>query len=132
MTKSKLMLIVIATLGEEVALALFILLGLPRLGVKLPLGALIAMMSGLAVYGVISYRLGSRALRKEPMAGFTDMVGSKGKVIEPLAPKGVIKIGNELWEAEATDCSICVGEIVIVMDRDGLKLKVCKNSIDVE
>jgi membrane-bound ClpP family serine protease len=124
MKKSRLMLAILATLGEEIALALFILLGLPRLGVNLPVGALVGMMSGIAVYGVTSYRLGSRALKKKPMAGFTDMVGSKGKVIEPLTPKGVIKIGSELWEAEATDCSIHVGESVIVVDRDGLKLRV--------
>jgi membrane protein implicated in regulation of membrane protease activity len=127
MKKSRLMLAILATLGEEIALALFILLGLPRLGVKLPLGALIGMMAGLAVYGVTSYRLGTRALRKKPMAGFTDMVGSKGKVIEPLIPKGVIKIGSELWEAEATDCSIRVGESVVVVGRDGLKLLVRKH-----
>ncbi len=124
------MLAVFAMLGEEIALALFILLGLPRLGVKIPLGGLIAMMAGLAAYGVVSYRLGSRALRKKPVTGFTDMVGVSGIVIEPLTPKGVIKIGSELWEAESAEHPIGVGEEVIVVERSGLKLIVRKGSTD--
>ena len=130
MRKSRLAFAILATLGEEIALALFILLGLPRLGVELPLGALIAMMTGLAIYGVISYRMGSRALLKKPLAGFTDMVGSKGTVIEPLTPKGTIKIGGELWEAESADHKLDAGEKVTVIERQGLKLIVRKSSAD--
>ncbi len=130
MKRSRLVIAVLATLGEEIALALFVLLGLPRLGVELPLGGLIAMMAGLATYGVISYRLGSHALMKKPMAGFTDMIGSKGKVYEPLTPKGTIKIKGELWDAEATECHIDRGQDVIVVSRQGLKLTVSKVSPD--
>ena len=130
MKRSRLVLAVFAMLGEEIALALFILLGLPRLGVKIPLGGLIAMMAGLAAYGVVSYRLGSRALRKKPVTGFTDMVGVSGIVIEPLTPKGGIKIGSELWEAESAEHPIGVGEEVIVVERSGLKLIVRKGSTD--
>jgi len=130
MKKSRLALAIFATLGEEVALALFILLGLPRLGVKIPLGGLIAMMAGLAAYGVVSFRLGSRALKKKPVTGFTDMVGISGIVIESLAPKGVIKIGSELWEAESAEHPISVGEEVIVVERNGLKLIVRKSGTD--
>ena len=130
MKKSRLALAIFATLCEEVALALFILLGLPRLGVKIPLGGLIAMMAGLAAYGVVSFRLGSRALKKKPVTGFTDMVGISGIVIESLAPKGVIKIGSELWEAESAEHPISVGEEVIVVERNGLKLIVRKGGTD--
>ena len=128
MRKSRLLFAILATLGEEIALALFILLGLPRLGVTIPLGALIAMMAGLAVYGVFSYRLGSRALMKKPLAGFTDMVGSRGTVIEPLTPKGTIKIGGEIWEAESADHKIDTGEKVTVIGREGLRLMVRKSA----
>jgi len=132
MKRSRLVIAILATLGEEIALALFILLGLPRLGIKLPLGGLIGMMAGLAAYGVISYRLGSRALLKKPMAGFTDMVGSKGTVIEPLTPRGTIKIKGELWKAESTEHHIDRGQDVIVVGRDGLKLMVCQIGPDAE
>ncbi|MBE9478060.1 MAG: hypothetical protein IMY81_02320, partial [Chloroflexi bacterium] len=65
--KPRIMLTILATLLEEIALAIFVFLGLPMLGVEVPLGGLIAMMAGIATYGVISYRLGSRALRKKPV-----------------------------------------------------------------
>lgn len=132
MRKSRLAFTILATLGEEIALALFVLLGLPRLGVEIPLGGLIAMMAGLATYGVFSYRLGSRALLKKPMAGFTDMAGSKGTVIEPLAPKGTIKIKGELWEAESVEYKIDVGAEVTVIERQGLKLIVREHSVEPE
>ena len=126
MRKPRLILTVLATSLEEMALAAFILWGLPRLGVKIPLGGLIAMMAGLAAYGIISYRLGIRALMRKPLAGLTDMAGCKGKVIEPLAPVGIIRISSELWEAKSTDHRIEVGEEVIVVGRDGLRLIVHK------
>ena len=132
MRKSRLVFAIFATLGEEIALALFVLLGLPRLGVTVPLGGLIAMMTGLAIYGVFSYRLGSRALRKKPLAGFTDMVGSKGTVIKPLVPRGTIKIGGELWEAESTDREIDAGEEVTVTGQQGLRLMVHKSGTDTQ
>ena len=132
MKRSRLVIAVIATLGEEIALALFVLLGLPRLGVEVPVGGLIGMMAGLATYGVISYRLGSRALMKKPMAGFTDMVGSKGTVSEPLTPRGTIKIKGELWDAEATEHHIDRGQDVIVVSRQGLKLMVREVSPNAE
>jgi membrane-bound ClpP family serine protease len=132
MRKSRLVFAILATLGEEIALALFVLLGLPRLGVTIPLGGLIAMMAGLATYGVFSYRLGSRALLKKPLAGFTDMVGSKGTVVEPLAPRGTIKIKGELWEAESAEHQIDSGSEVTVIGRQGLKLIVRKSSADAQ
>jgi len=130
MKKSRLAVAILATLGEEIALALFVLLGLPRLGVEIPLGGLIAMMAGLATYGVFSYRLGSRALLKKPLAGFTDMVGSKGTVIEALAPRGTVKIKGELWEAESAEQKIDAGEEVTVIGQQGLRLMVRRSSAD--
>ena len=132
MKRSRLVIAILATLGEEIALALFILLGLPRLGVEIPLGGLIGMMAGLATYGVFSYRLGSRALMKKPMAGFTDMVGSRGRVAEPLTPRGTVKIKGELWDAEATGCHIDQGRDIVVVGREGLKLMVREVNPDAE
>ena len=130
--KSRLIITVLATSLEEVALAVFILVGLPRLGVDVPLGVLIGMMSGLATYSVISYRLGIRALLKKPLPGFTNMDGSKGRAIERLAPAGTVRIGSELWDAKCEDYHIEVGEEIIVVKRDGLKLIVRKNCPETE
>lgn len=123
----RIILTILVTLLEEIALAAFVLWGLPMLGVSVPLGGLIAMMAGLVVYGVFTYRFGSRVLRKKPLPGLPEVVGSKGKVVEPLAPEGTVRISSELWEAKSADRKIKTGEEVIVVRRDGLKLIVRKS-----
>jgi len=118
---------ILATMVEEIAIALVVLLVLPRFGIHIPRPALIAIMAGLAAYGVFSYRMVSRTLRKKPMAGLPAMVGTRGRVIKPLAPKGLVKINNELWEATSAGCEIGVDEEVIVVEQRRLKLVVCKS-----
>lgn len=127
-TRPRLILAVLATLIEEIAIAVIVLWGLPSLGVQIPLGGLIGIMAGLATYAVFSYRLGSRALMRKPVVGLPDMVGSRGEVVKPLAPDGVIRISSELWEAKSADRKIATGKEVIVIDQDGLKLTVRKSS----
>ncbi|MDD5591018.1 MAG: NfeD family protein [Dehalococcoidales bacterium] len=127
--KPRIMLTILVTLLEEIALVIFIFLGLPMLGIEVPLGGLIAMMAGIATYGVISYRLGSRVLRKKPVAGLSDMVGIRGEVVKKLAPVGTIRIGSELWDAKTDDQEIEKGNEVIVVKREGLKLIVRKDSL---
>jgi len=122
----RLMLAILATLAEEIAIVLIVLLVLPRFGLHMPLPGLIGLVTGLAVWCFISYRQASRALRKEPVAGFTTMVGSRGKIVSPLAPNGLIKIRNELWEATSVGGRIDTGEEVIVVGQAGLKLVVRK------
>jgi len=117
---------ILATLAEEIAILLIVLLVLPRFGFYMPLPGLIGLVAGVSVYAVISYRQASRALRKKPVAGFTTMVGIQGKVVNPLAPNGVIKIKNELWEATSAGGRIGAGEEVIVVEQAGLKLVVRK------
>ncbi len=124
----KLMLTILATLLEEIAIVIIVLLVLPRFGIHIPLPGFIALMAGLGVYAVISYRFASRALRKKPMVGLPAMVGSKGKVVSPLVPAGLIKIGDELWEATSAGRRIDTGEEVIVVEQDGLKLVVRKST----
>jgi len=120
----RLTLVIVATLAEEIAIVLIVLLVLPRFGFHTPLPGLIGLAAGVSVYAVISYRQASRALRKKPMAGFTTMVGSRGKVVSPLAPDGLIKIRNELWEATSASGRIDAGEGVIVVGQAGLRLVV--------
>jgi len=104
-----------------------VLWGLPRLGIHLPLIGLIALMAALAAFEVITYRIGSRALKRKPVAGLSSMVGSKGKVVSPLDPEGLVKIKGELWQSSSGGRRINTGEEVIVVGQDGLKLIVRKN-----
>jgi membrane-bound serine protease (ClpP class) len=127
MTTARLILAIFSTLLEEAAVVAVVLWGLPKLGIRIPLAGLIALMAALAAYAVITYRMGSRALRRKTVAGLTDMVGSKGKVVTPLDLEGLVRIKGELWKSKSVDERIDAGEEVIVVKQDGLKLIVRRN-----
>ena len=122
----RLIIAVITTLIEEAALVAVVLWGLPRLGINLHVGVLIALMAALAAYSVFTYRMGSRALKREPVVGLPDMVGAKGKTVSDLAPEGVVRIKGELWDAKAEGRRINAGTKVIVVGQEGLKLIVSR------
>ena len=124
---ARLVLAIVSTLMEEAALAVIVLLGLPHLGIRIPLAGLIALMAAWGAFSVITYRMGSRALKRKPVVGLPGMVSSKGKVVSPLAPDGVVRIKGELWEAISEEGSINTGEKVTVVGQDGLKLVVRKS-----
>jgi len=126
---ARLIFAIFSILLEEAALVVIVLWGLPELGIhNFPLAGLIALMAAWGAYSVISYRIGSRALRKKVVAGLPDMVGTKGKVVSPLAPKGVVRIKGELWGATSSGANIDAGEEVVVVGQDGLRLVVDKHS----
>jgi membrane-bound ClpP family serine protease len=122
MMTTRLILAIVGTLLEEAALAALVLWGLPLLGIHLPLYVLVVLMAALAAYAVITYRLGSRALKKKPMVGLPDMVGSKGRVVSRLDPEGLVRIKGELWESKSAGRRINAGEQVTVVGQEGLKL----------
>jgi len=128
----RLILAIISTLLEEAALVVIVLLGLPRLGIHIPLSGLIVMMVVWLAWSVIVYRVGSQALRKKPVISLPDMVGSKGKVVSPLVPEGLVRIKGELWVAKSAGRKIDVGADVIVLAQDGLKLVVREGTGDSE
>jgi membrane-bound ClpP family serine protease len=115
----RLILAIISTILEEAALAVIVLVGLPELGINLPLVLLILLMIAWVAIAVFSYRAGSQALRRQPIVGLGTMVGSRGKVIKPLQSEGLIKTGAELWRAKTIDVDIDTGIEVIVIGQDG-------------
>ncbi len=123
----RLILAIISTLLEEAALAVIVLLGLPRLGLYIPLPGLIAVMVLWLAYSVVIYRAGSRALRRKPVINIP-VIGSKGKVVSPLAPEGLVRIKGELWVATSSGKKLGVGSEVIVEEQDGLRLVVRRSS----
>ena len=123
----RLVLAIISTLLEETALAVIVLLGLPHLGIRIPLAGLIALMAVWGTFSVFTYRMGSRALSKKPVVGLPNMVDSKGKVVRTLDPSGLVGIKGELWEAASAEGSINTGEEVTVVAQEGLKLVVRKS-----
>ena len=122
----RLILAIISTSLEEVALVIIVLWGLPQIGIQIPLGGLIVLMVAWAAISVLIYQAGSRALKKKPVDGLPKMVGSKGKVASLLNPSGLIKIRDELWIAISIDGRTETGEEVTVVGQEGLKLTVRK------
>jgi len=124
MMTGRLIVAIFTTLIEEAALAAIVLWGLPRVGINLHVGVLIALMAALAAYAITTYRLGSRALKRKPVVGLPDMVGARGKTVSDLAPEGTVMIKGELWDSKAEGRRINAGVKVIVVGQEGLKLVV--------
>lgn len=126
---ARLIFAVVSTILEEAAIVVIVRWALPEIDVHIPLWGLIIVMVVWGAYSVITYRLGSRALGQKPLISLPEMVGSKGEVVSPLAPEGLIKIRGELWMAKsAGGDDIELGGKVIVVGQDSLKLVVCESS----
>jgi membrane-bound ClpP family serine protease len=120
--KVRLIVAIITSLLDEAAIVAAILWGLPRLGVKIPLWGMITIVIGFAIFAVVSFRIGSRTLKKKPMLGFTNMIGTEGLSSTRLSPDGLIKIDGELWAARSEKGLIEEGSKIVVTGQKGLKL----------
>lgn len=97
---------------------------LPLINVNLPLWVLVPATIVLQAYNVFSYRKSIKALRKQPIPGMTNMVGTHGETVSTLMPDGLVKIRGELWAATADNGDIVNGRDVTVIAQSGLKLVV--------
>ena len=117
-----------ALFADDVAVAIFLVWGLPSLGIQLPIGAVIGIISGFVARSVVTYRLSRRALLSKPKTGFDNMSGKIGRVVQPINPEGLVKIDNEVWKArycaEEPVNSQKVSSEIIVVNREGLTLLV--------
>jgi membrane-bound ClpP family serine protease len=115
---------IVSTLLEEAAIAVIVLWGLPRVGIQIPLWGLIVIMVVWVAYSIITFRLGTRALIKKQIAGLSSMIGTRGEVVSPLTPEGLVRIKGELWVARSATGEIKPGGEVIVVGQEKLKLVV--------
>jgi len=115
---------IVNTLLEEAAIAVIVLWGLPRVGIRIPLWGLIIIMVAWVVFSIFTFRLGTRALVKKQIAGLSDMIGTRGEVVSPLTPEGLVRIKGELWVARSATGEIKPGGEVIVVGQEKLKLVV--------
>ena len=117
---------IITTLLDDILILVLLFVGLPYLGIHLPLALIIGIALLWIVIAVFLYLVGGKALKKKPLVGFTDMVNSRGKVVRALAPEGMVKIKGELWSAKSEGEHINKNEEIIVTGQDNLKLTVRK------
>ena len=121
---TRLIIAIITSLIDEIIIVAVILWVLPRFGILIPWWGLLLIIIGFVIYAVAVFLLGSRALKKKPLAGLSDMLGMQGKTAGRLAPNGFVKIEGELWEAKSQEGIIDAGVGVVVVDQEGLKLVV--------
>jgi membrane-bound ClpP family serine protease len=124
MKNGRFIIAVITSLIDEMLILGLILWGLPKFGVEIPLPITIVILTGFAIWAVTTYKLGTRILKKKPLAGLTDMTSVEGRVVKSLNPTGLIKIEGEIWNAQSKDGNIENGTDVIVISQDGFRLTV--------
>jgi membrane-bound ClpP family serine protease len=122
MINTRLIIAIITTALEEAAIAVIVLWLLPKIDVRLPISVLVVIMLAWLGFAVFTYRMGSRALKKKPESGLSDMVGMRGEVVRSLDPEGMVRIKGELWKAKSAGRKIETGAIVTVVGQKGLKL----------
>jgi len=124
----RLILAIISTILEEVAIVVIVRWGLPQVEIQIPLWGLIMMMVAWATYSILTYRLGTRALMSKQVAGLPNMIGTKGKIASPLTPEGLVRIRGELWVAKSDGGEMKPGCEVTVVRQERLKLVVRESS----
>lgn len=124
MTRSRLIVAIISTILEEIAIVVIWRWGLPQMDIYLSDFMLIMVMVGWLAYSIFTFWFVTRSLRRELVVGLPTMVGSKGKAVSPLTPVGQVRIKGETWGAESIDRNIDTGEPILVVGEDGLKLMV--------
>ena len=117
-------LIVLASLLDDAAVALFILLFLWLLKVPISLPIIIFVVLFFVASAFAMHKLVIPALHKKVITGAEGMIGLEGKAVEPLTPNGLIRVKGEYWKATSAGEDIVVGENVEIVVLDGLTLRV--------
>ncbi len=120
----RLLLAIISTIIEEGALTVIFLVGLPEMDINPPLWLLFVVLAAWAGMAALVYRAGSQALDRKPVIGLSSMVGSRGGVVSPLSPVGLVRVKNELWAAKTEGSRIDNGEEIVVVGQKRMRLTV--------
>ena len=126
LTTARLILAIVSTALEEVAIYVIWRWLLPEFDIRLSVSVLIGVMAAWAVFAVWLFVFTTRTLKKQTVVGLPTMIGSRGKVSSSLDPEGLVRIKGELWGATSAEGRVDEGEEVEVVGEDGLKLVVRK------
>ena len=126
LTTARLILAIVSTLLEEVAIVAIWRWLLPELDINLSLPVLIGIMAAWAAFSVTLFVFTTRTLKRQTVVGLPTMVGSRGKAASLLNPEGFVRIRGELWGSTSVEGNIGKGEEVEVVGENGLKLVVRK------
>ncbi|HEX74304.1 MAG TPA: hypothetical protein G4N93_04060 [Dehalococcoidia bacterium] len=115
---------VLLLLLDEAVVLLVLVLALRFFGiyVPLPVTIILVLVAGSFVFIIHKYVIDS--FHRRQVTGREGMIGLEGRVVEPLTPVGAIVVHGENWRAQAVDGNIQVDENVVIVELDGLTLKV--------
>ena len=115
---------VLILLLDEAAVIVVILLILHFLGIRIPLPIMIGGGIIVGVFVFIIHIAVIPSFHRKKVAGREGMIGTQGRVVEPLTPAGTVMVHGEYWKAESVDDNIGVDENVEIVRLQGLVLKV--------
>jgi membrane protein implicated in regulation of membrane protease activity len=114
---------VLSWMLEEIALVAIVLWLLPNLfNINIPLWCLAILMVALAVYSGVMYRVGRQTFFIRPKVAAENIIGSEGVVTRPVAPEGYVKVQGVLWKATCNEIELEIGDEVVVVGMEGLRL----------
>ncbi|RLF78746.1 NfeD family protein [Thermococci archaeon] len=115
---------VLSILADEIVVGIFLFFILPRAGIEVPLKPALAVIGFLIFKDVIAVKFLWEIFDKRVEVGPEALIGKEAMVVEELNPKGVVKIGNELWIAECVNGTAKRGEKVKVIEVRSTRLLV--------
>jgi len=115
---------VLSILADEIVVGIFLFFILPRAGIEVPLKPALAVIGFLIFKDVIAVKFLWEVFDKRVEVGPEALIGKEAMVVEELNPKGVVKIGNELWIAECVNGAAKRGEKVKVIEVRSTRLLV--------
>ncbi|USS39817.1 NfeD family protein [Thermococcus aggregans] len=115
---------IISILADEIVVGLFLFFILPRAGIEVPLKPALAVIGFLIFKDVIAVKFLWEVFDKRVEVGPEALIGKEVVVVEELNPKGIVKVGNELWIAECINGTARRGEKVKIIEVKGTKLLV--------
>jgi membrane-bound ClpP family serine protease len=115
---------VLLLLLDEAVVLLVLVLALRFFGIYVPLPVTIIMVLVVGSFVFIIHKSVIDSFHRRQVTGREGMIGLEGRVVEPLTPVGAIVVHGENWRAQAVDGNIQVDENVVIVELDGLTLKV--------
>ena len=76
-----------------------------------------------SIFGFVVYKV-AQARRMKVKTGPEQMIGMIGVAISSLDPKGEVKVEGQIWKAESLAGTVRQGELVEILGREGLILRV--------
>ena len=115
--------VLVLLLDEAVALLLVILV-LRFLDIRMPLPIMVVIALLLGTFGFITHKAVIPSFHRKQVTGREAMIGLQGRVVKPLTPVGMVRVGDEYWKARAVGEKIEAGEEVEILGLAGLTLTV--------